>query len=144
MQSRAAQMTTTTQKCLPVKAIAPASPRQPPRGSRRILTSTLRQTTTQQALRMLDTIGPRDQMDDAARTLLGLVALDRDADALARYGLTVGPMMERFRASPDADPLLGIRGSCRTPVWMTAQVHKPDSGDVRGWRFWMPIPNRRR
>jgi hypothetical protein len=56
--------------------------------------------TKQQALDMLDKIGPRDLIPEATQALPDLIDIDRDQALLARFGLQRGQLIERFGASP--------------------------------------------
>lgn len=49
---------------------------------------------------MLQKIGPRELIEEAARTLPDPIDVDRDAALLARYGLEPDELMDRFGASP--------------------------------------------
>ena len=54
----------------------------------------------QKALDMLDRIGPRELIDEAARTLPDPIDIDRDMHLLARFGLDRGRLLDRLGASP--------------------------------------------
>jgi hypothetical protein len=56
--------------------------------------------TKQQALDMLDKIGPRDLIPEATQPLPDPIDIERDSHLLARYGLQRGQLIERFGASP--------------------------------------------
>ena len=56
--------------------------------------------TKRTALDMLEKIGPREHIDEAARTLPDPIDADRDASLLAQYGIELNQLRERFGASP--------------------------------------------
>jgi hypothetical protein len=56
--------------------------------------------TKQQALALLNKIGPRELVDDAAQVLPDPIDVSRHAHLLARYGLEYSQLMDRLGASP--------------------------------------------